>query len=47
MTVRLPVDLHAELAKEECRTLQGQLAVLLDQALEPVEELAEDDTLWR
>ena len=45
MTVRLPVDLHAELAKEECRTLHGQMLVLLEDALEPVEELTERDTL--
>ncbi len=50
MTVRLPVDLHAELArlaKVERRTLHGQLLVLLEDALEPVEELTERDTLGR
>ncbi len=50
MFERLPVDLHAELtrlAKEERRTLHGQLLVLLKDALEPVEDLMERDTIER
>ncbi len=50
LTLRLPEDVHVELArlaKEERRTLHSQLLVMLEQALQPVEELPEGDTLRR
>ncbi|HSH83281.1 MAG TPA: hypothetical protein VLA19_32510 [Herpetosiphonaceae bacterium] len=45
VTVRLPEDLHAEivsLAKEEGRTLKGQLLVMLEHALQASREALED-----
>ncbi len=50
VTLRLPVELHtlvAKLAKEERRTLHGQLLLMLEQALQAVEEIEERPTLGR
>ncbi len=46
VTLRLPEDLHAELArlaKEEHRTLHSQLLVLLGHALQPPREVPEEN----
>ena len=50
VTLRLPEDVHAELmrlAKEERRMLHSQLLVLLEQALQAVEEREAGDPRWR
>ena len=50
LTLRLPEDVHAELmslAKEEHRTLHSQLLVLLEQALQAVEEREAGDPRQR
>lgn len=50
VTLRLPVELHtlvSKLAKEERRTLHGQLLLMLERALQAADETEEIHTRGR